>query len=107
MKKKISLWMLTAVLFTGGIMALSSCSHDKDDYVKKPYDMTDEERIKWAEQVLGVKLDRNQNWILTEQYDLKVTADADLEDIVEVAILDGSPYAGSTHKLAYANVKNN
>ena len=39
MKKKISLWMLTAVLFTGGIMALSSCSHDKDDYVKKPYDV--------------------------------------------------------------------
>ena len=107
MKKKISLWMLTAVLFTGGIMALSSCSHDKDDYVKKPYDMTDEERIRYAEQILGVKLDRNQNWILTEQYDLKVTADADLEDIVEVAILDGSPYAGSTHKLAYANVKNN
>ena len=107
MKKKISLWMLTAVLFTGGIMALSSCSHDKDDYVKKPYDMTDEERIRYAEQILGVKIDRNQNWKLTEQYNLKVTADADLEDIVEVAILDGSPYAGTTHKLAYAEVKNN
>lgn len=38
-------------------MLLTGCSHDMDNY--KPYDVTDEDRVKYAEEKLGVTIDPN------------------------------------------------
>ena len=105
MKQTVNRWMPAAILTACGIMLLSGCKHDMNDYVKKPtYSITDEERIAHAEQTLGVTLDRKHDWSLTTQYSVRITADANLENISEVAILDDDPYAGSTYRLAVATV---
>jgi len=113
MKQTINKWMPAAILTICGIMALSGCNHDMDanvtqteTTVKQPYTMTDEERVKYAEQTLGITIDRQQDWVLTTQYSVGITADADLENISEVAVLDGNPYAGATYRLAAAAVTN-
>lgn len=102
--KQMTSWMTTTILLACGAVVLTSCKHDMDDYVKKPYTMTDEERINYAEQTLGITIDRQNDWVLTTQYSVKITADADLKDISEVAVLDGDPYAGETYRLASAAV---
>lgn len=56
MRKNVLSWKLTAILF-GGAMLLTGCSHDMDNY--KPYDVTDEDRVKYAEEKLGVTIDPN------------------------------------------------
>ena len=99
MKQSVSLWMLTIILFTGATV-LTSCSHDMDDYRKKPYDVTDEERVKYAEQKLGTTIDPEQDWVLTSEYSVTITADAKLEGISMVAVLDGNPYAGISQIMA-------
>lgn len=98
MRQTLSLWMLTAILFAG-ITWLTSCSHNEDDY-RKPYDVTDEDRVKYAEEKLGVTFDPEQDWILTNECSVTVNADAGLEDISMVAVLDGNPYAGVSQILA-------
>ena len=98
MRQTVSLWMLTAILFAG-ITLLTSCSHNEDDY-RKPYDVTDEDRVKYAEEKLGVTFDPEQDWILTNECSVTVNADAGLEDISMVAVLDGNPYAGVSQILA-------
>ena len=97
MRQTLSLWMLTAILFAG-ITLLTSCSHNEDDY-RKPYDVTDEDRVKYAEEKLGVTFDPEQDWILTNECSVTVNADAGLEDISMVAVLDGNPYAGVSQIL--------
>ena len=104
MKQTVNKWMPAAVLTVCGMMLLSGCKHDANDYVKKPYSMTDDERIVYAEQTLGTTIDRQHDWSLTTQYSVKITADADLENISEVAVLDDDPYAGRTYRLAVAAV---
>ena len=37
MRQNHSLWMLATLLLVGSITMLTSCKHDADDYVKKPY----------------------------------------------------------------------
>jgi hypothetical protein len=106
MKQTMNKWMPAAILTVCGMMLLSGCKHDANDYVKKTYSMTDEERIAHAEQTLGTTIDRQHDWALTTQYSVKITADADLENISEVAVLDDDPYAGSTYRLAAAAVAN-
>ena len=41
--------MLATLLLVGSITMLTSCKHDADDYVKKPYSVTDDDRIRYAE----------------------------------------------------------
>lgn len=97
MRKNVLSWKLTAILF-GGAMLLTGCSHDMDNY--KPYDVTDEDRVKYAEEKLGVTIDPNQDWVLTDECNVTINADASLEGISMVAVLDGNPYAGITQVMA-------
>ena len=103
MKQKITLGILTALFFAGST-ALTSCNKDMDDYIKKPYSVTDADRVRYAEKVLGVKIDTQQDWLLTLQNSVKITADADLEDISKVEVLDGSPFVDEANVLASAQV---
>lgn len=104
MKQTTTKWMPAAILTVCGMILLSGCTHDMDDYEPKAYSTTDADRQKYAEEALGVKIDPQQDWTLTKQYSVKITADADLERISEIAVLDDDPYAGSTYRLARAAV---
>ena len=103
MKQKM-LWVFATLAC--GIMVLTSCKHDMDSYVKKPYSVTDGERLSYAEKTLGVTIDRQHDWTMSQQYSIKITADADLENISQVTILDGNPYVDITSLLASKAVAN-
>ena len=94
MRKYLCLW---ATMMMCGLMVTTSCKHNMDDYVKKPYTVSDSERLSYAEKTLNTTIDKQQNWVLTNQYNVKVTADANLEGIKAIAILDGNPFIGSTN----------
>ena len=98
---KTKMRMCAAILFAG--TTWTSCHHDMDF---KPYDVTDEQRVAYAEQVLGVTLDPNQDWILTSEYSVSIIANANLSGISKVAVIDGNPYAGGTSVMASAAATN-
>ena len=104
MRKYLCLW---ATMMMCGLMVTTSCKHNMDDYVKKPYTVSDSERLSYAEKTLNTTIDKQQNWVLTNQYNVKVTADANLEGIKAIAILDGNPFIGSTNMLLKVTAKNN
>ena len=106
-KMKKNLWMQAAILLISGIVVLTSCKHNMDDYTPQPYTSTGNDRLKYAEQVLGVTIDPQQDWTLTNRYSVKVNVNADLEDINQVAVLDGNPYADVTNLLATTAATNN
>ena len=85
-----------AIVLSLGLL-LAGCSH-KDFF--KQYEVTDAERVAYAEKNLGVKIDARHDWILTKNYSVKITADADLDNIREVMVLNGNPYEGVTYRLA-------
>ena len=107
MRQKMMKWMPAAILTICGTMMLSSCKHDASDYAPKPYSVTDADRQKYAEEALGIKIDPLQDWTLTSKYSVKVNVDADLENISQVAVLDGNPYVGVTNLLASTSAANN
>ena len=107
MKQNRTLWILATIMLVGSITMLTSCKHDSDDYVKKPYSVTDDDRLRYAEKKLGITIDRQQDWTMSKQYSIKVTADADLENITQVSILDGNPYVSVTNLLTSKSVTNN
>jgi len=90
-----------------GLMVATSCKHDLDDYVKKPYTVTDDERLAYAEKTLQTTFDKQQDWVLTANYNIKVKMDADLEGIKEIAILDGNPFVHSTSMLVKVTAHKN
>ena len=92
--------MYAAILTICGVVVLTGCKHDMDDYTPQPYSTTAAERLKYAEQMLGVSVDPQQDWTLSNRYSVKVTVDADLENISHIAVLDGNPYVGVTNLLA-------
>ena len=106
MRQNHSLWMLATLLLVGSITMLTSCKHDADDYVKKPYSVTDDDRIRYAEGKLGITIDRQQDWTMSQQYSIKVTANAALQNIAQVTILDGNPYVDVTNLLAVQSATN-
>ena len=99
-------WMMAAVLTSCGTMLLTGCKHDSGDYEKKVYTVTDQDRVSYAEKTLGINIDRQQDWTLTNDYSVNITADADMDHIVRAAVLDDDPYAGENHCLASATVTN-
>ena len=104
---KKNLWMQAAILLISSMAVLTSCKHDMDDYTPQPYTSTGNDRLKYAEQVLGVTIDPQQDWTLTNRYSVKVNVNADLEDINQVVVLDGNPYADVTNLLATTAATNN
>ena len=80
-------------------VALCGCSKEKDLFTPKEV-MTDDQRVSYAELMLGISIDKNQNWVLTEKYQVVVTADAQLDDISKVCILSDDPFLSSAHVLA-------
>ena len=100
-------WMMAAILTSCGTMALIGCKHDLDnDNTKKPYTVTDQERMSHAEKTLGISIDQQQDWTLTNDNSVSISADADMDNIVRVAVLDADPYAGENHCLAVATLSN-
>ena len=83
----------------GCLLALNSCEHDMDKYQKKPTP-SDAERVSYAEKVLGITIDKQQDWVLTKEYSVKIVADANLQDIFEVRVLNAHPYAETNAILA-------
>ena len=106
-KMKKNLWMHAAILLISSMAVLTSCKHNMDDYTPQPYTSTGNDRLKYAEQVLGVTIDPQQDWTLTNRYSVKVNVNADLEDINQVVVLDGNPYADVTNLLATTAATNN
>ena len=98
--------MLATLLLVGSITMLTSCKQDADDFLKKPYSVTDDDRILYAEGQLGITIDRQQDWTMSQQYSIKVTANAALQNIAQVTILDGNPYVDVTNLLAVQSVTN-
>lgn len=89
----------------GCLLALNSCEHDMDKYQKKPTP-SDAERVSYAEKVLGITIDKQQDWVLTKEYSVKIVADADLQDIFEVRVLNAHPYAETNAILASSAATN-
>lgn len=106
MRRSVHLWLVANILFIGTAV-LTCCSHDVDDYRKKTYDVTDEERVKYAEGLLGTTIDPEQDWELTSEYNVLITADAHLNGISKVVVLDGNPYAGVSSVMASAAATKN
>ena len=97
--------MLSCILLIGGTV-LAGCTPNADDYRKKPYDVTDEERVKYAEGMLKTTIDPEQDWELTSEYSVTITADAHLSAISKVVVLDGNPFAGTSCVMASAAAMN-
>ena len=98
MKRQIKLMVFIAL--ECGTMVLTGCKHDMNDYAPKPYSTTDADRKKYAEEALGVKIDPQQDWVMSQQYSVKVNVDADLENISQLVVLDGNPLVSGTNLLA-------
>ena len=103
MKQRTILWM-AAILTICGTMMLTGCKHEITYTEKKQYTVTDEERVKYAGETLGTTIDPNQDWVLTSEYSVKIIADADLEGISEVLVLDGNPFVSPTQMLAHKSL---
>ena len=91
---------MAAILTSCGTMALTGCKHDLEydnTNTKVPYNVTNQDRLSHAEKTLGITIDRQQDWTLTNDYSVRITADADMDDISRVAVLDADPYAGENH----------
>lgn len=111
-----SSWRKAFGLVLLGAMALSSCKQDLYENQPKPEETTDDggttavvtdaKRVAYAEKVLGVTIDKEQDWSLTEEYSITIKADADLDNISTVAVLDANPYAGESNRLATASLTN-
>ena len=99
MRQNKRLWIFSGIMAVGCLLALNSCEHDMDKYQKKPTP-SDAERVSYAEKVLGITIDKQQDWVLTKEYSVKIVADANLQDIFEVRVLNAHPYAETNAILA-------
>ena len=99
MRQNKRLWFFSGIMAVGSLLALNSCEHDMDKYQKKPTP-SDAERVSYAEKVLGITIDKQQDWVLTKEYSVKIVADANLQDIFEVRVLNAHPYAETNAILA-------
>lgn len=97
--------VFSGIMAVGCLLALNSCEHDMDKYQKKPTP-SDAERVSYAEKVLGITIDKQQDWVLTKEYSVKIVADADLQDIFEVRVLNAHPYAETNAILASSAATN-
>lgn len=105
MRQNKRLWIFSGIMAVGCLLALNSCEHDMDMYQKKPTP-SDAERVSYAEKVLGITIDKQQDWVLTKEYSVKIVADADLQDIFEVRVLNAHPYAETNAILASSAATN-
>ncbi|MBQ7661816.1 MAG: DUF4842 domain-containing protein [Prevotella sp.] len=105
MKQNKRLCYFSGIMAVGCLLALNSCEHDMDKYQKKPVP-SDAERVSYAEKVLGITIDKQQDWVLTKEYSVKIVADANLQDIFEVRVLNAHPYAETNAILASSAATN-
>ena len=106
MKQTINQLKFAAVLPLCSLAVFTSCSHDDSKYERLPYSVTDKERVSHAENILGVAIDQQQDWMLTTECNIQVTADADLDNISQVMVLDANPFEGDNYCLASASLTN-
>lgn len=105
MRQNKRLLFFSGIMAVGCLLALNSCEHDMDKYQKKPVP-SDAERVSYAEKVLGITIDKQQDWVLTKEYSVKIVADANLQDIFEVRVLNAHPYAETNAILASSAATN-
>lgn len=87
--------MKKILLFTAiGAFAIAGCtSMPEYDEQEALYPTLTKEQIQAnVQNVFGTTFDPNQDWTMTTKGSVKVTADADFNDIVKVQILSESPY---------------
>lgn len=105
MKQTTRHWLGAAMMATAVMLATTGChNHDAIDY--KPYTVTNADRVSHAEKTLGVTLDKQHDWALTGEYSVKITADADLDNISSVAVLDANPFMGESFCLSATPLTN-
>lgn len=86
-------------LWTNGMALLAlcgafvGCSHEESFYIP-----TDEEAYAHAEQLLGLTIDPNQDWSMTQSGTVAVTADAGI-DATELLVLDAYPFGKVTANI--------
>lgn len=105
MKQILKKKSLLILLMICSLVTFTGCSHDSDVYEKRNA-ATDAERIAHAEKVLGVRIDAEQDWVLTKEYSIVIKADADLDHICQVAVLSANPYIDNSFVLATAQLAN-
>lgn len=86
--KRILNWAILAII------VLSSCVRvpDYDTSYSESPDLTPEQINDNVKKVFGTTFDPNQDWTMSAQGSVKITADANLNDIVKVQILTESPF---------------
>ena len=92
MMKKMSFSKGLTILTLGLVVA--GCSKMDDAY--RP--LSDEEAVAHAEEVLNMEIDPNQDWNMTRNGSITVTADAGI-NTTEVLILDAYPFGKSDAKI--------
>jgi hypothetical protein len=94
-------------VFLSAVMC--GCVRGAGDIEQIPQDtrMTDEQRVSYAENTLGITIDKRQDWMLSQDYKVCVVANAALQDIKKVSILTGNPYLESVQVLASMPVTDN
>ena len=92
------------------VFALASCSHDLGDYDERELlypTLTKEQINQNVEKVFGTTFSPNQDWTMTVNGSVKITADADFKDIVKVQVLSETPFLnGDAMVLNQANATN-
>ena len=92
------------------VFALASCSHDLGDYDERELlypTLTKEQIDQNVEKVFGTTFSPNQDWTMTVNGSVKITADADFNDIVKVQVLSETPFLnGDAMVLNQANATN-
>ena len=93
-----------AAILLVGITILIGCTPNSDDYRKHDDPVpvvpdVPEDPVSYAERILGTTIDPNQDWVLTSACSVTVTADANLDNISTVAVLEGNPYAGDSYVM--------
>ena len=92
------------------VFALASCSHDLGDYDERELlypTLTKEQINQNVEKVFGTTFSPNQDWTMTVNGSVKITADADFNDIVKVQVLSETPFLnGDAMVLNQANATN-
>lgn len=92
------------------VLALASCSHDLGDYDERELlypTLTKEQINQNVEKVFGTTFSPNQDWTMTVNGSVKITADADFKDIVKVQVLSETPFLnGDAMVLNQANATN-
>lgn len=88
------------------VALLVSCSKETDLYDESKKEEADNNKaFLHAEQTIGVKIDKNHDWVLSTKSSLRITPKCDMPvNVKEVQVLSGNPYLGKATLLGRSSV---